>query len=294
MADAQAISAEFPFESKFVDVRGSRMHYIDEGSGEPVLFLHGNPTSSYLWRNIIPHVSPHARCIAPDLIGFGKSDKPDIGYRFFDHVPYVEGFIEELGLKNVTLVLHDWGSGLGFHYAMRHEDNIRGIAFMEALIKPERWADFPPDFRRGFKMFRTPGVGWVMIVAMNAFVKKLLPDAIAGELSEEAKQHYAEPFPTWKSRKPVRVWPNEVPIEGKPADVVAAVSEYSERLTKSELPKLMFTATPGGIIREERAAWAQANMKNLETVDIGPGIHFLQEDNPELIGTELARWYSTI
>ena len=139
------------------------------------------------------------RCIAPDLIGFGKSDKPDIGYRFFDHAHYVEGFIDKLGLENITLVIHDWGSGLGFHYAMRHEDNVRGLAFMEAIIKTERWADFPKDFRRGFKMFRTPGVGWLMIVVMNAFVKQLLPQAVARGLSDEAKQRYAEPFPTWKS-----------------------------------------------------------------------------------------------
>ncbi|MFQ5426248.1 MAG: haloalkane dehalogenase [Gaiellales bacterium] len=294
MANGEAISAEFPFESRFVEVHGSRMHYIDEGSGEPVLFLHGNPTSSYLWRNIVPHLSSEARCIAPDLIGFGKSDKPDIGYRFFDHARYLEGFIEQLGLRNITLVVHDWGSGLGFHYAMRHEDNIRGIAFMEALLKTESWSEFPKDFRRGFRMFRTPGVGWVMIVPLNAFVKQLLPQTVARGLPDEAKRHYAEPFPTWRSRKPIRVWPNEIPIDGKPADVAAAVSAYSERLIASDLPKLMFTATPGGIIREERAAWAQANLKNLETADIGAGIHFLQEDNPELIGKELARWYATI
>ena len=123
----QDISAAFPFDSKYIEVLGSKMHYIDEGEGDPILLLHGNPTSSYLWRNIIPHLTPKARCIAPDLIGMGKSDKPDIGYRFFDHVEYIEGFIEKMGLKNITLVIHDWGSGLGFHYAMRHEGNIKGI-----------------------------------------------------------------------------------------------------------------------------------------------------------------------
>ena len=145
------ISTEFPFRSNFVEVHGSKIHYIDEGKGEPILFLHGNPTSSYLWRNIIPHLTGNARCIAPDLIGMGKSDKPDIEYRFFDHVKYIEGFIDKMKIKDVTLVIHDWGSGLGFHYAMRNEDKIRGIAFMEAILAPtERWDMFQPGFGEDF------------------------------------------------------------------------------------------------------------------------------------------------
>ncbi len=290
MADAQEISAEFPFESHYVDVEGSRMHYVEEGTGDPILFLHGNPTSSYLWRNIIPHLSSQGRCIAPDLVGFGKSDKPDIGYRFFDHVKYVEGFIEQLGLENITLVIHDWGSGLGFHYAMRNEANVNGIAFMEAMLVTSTWEDFPKDFKTGFRMFRTPGVGWAMIVAMNAFLKKLLPQAIARDLTDEELDRYKEPFPTWRSRKPVRQWPREIPIDGKPADVAAAVDSYDSKLQESELPKLLFTADPGGIISAERAEWAKAHYKNLNIVDIGPGIHFLQEDNPHLIGREIAAW----
>ncbi|MEL7232893.1 MAG: alpha/beta fold hydrolase, partial [Chloroflexota bacterium] len=139
---SNAISTDFPFESRFVDVHGSKMHYVDVGEGAPVLFLHGNPTSSYLWRNIIPHMSDHARCIAPDLIGMGKSDKPDIPYRFDDHYRYITGFIEALDLTNITLVIHDWGSALGFHYAMQHEDNVKGVAFMEAIVRPMSWSDF--------------------------------------------------------------------------------------------------------------------------------------------------------
>ncbi len=145
---SEAISAAFPFESKYVDVLGSKLHYIDEGSGDPILFLHGNPTSSYLWRNIIPHVTSKGRCIAPDLIGFGKSDKPDIEYRFFDHVKYIAGFIDALDLQNTTLVIHDWGSALGLHYAVRNESNIKGIAMMEAiLMSVPSWDAFPPDFQ---------------------------------------------------------------------------------------------------------------------------------------------------
>ena len=154
------ISADFPFQSKYVEIAGSNIHYIDEGSGDPILFLHGNPTSCYVWRNIIPYLIPHGRCIAPDLIGMGKSDKPDLAYRFFDHSKYVEGFIEKLGLSHLTLVIQDWGSVLGFHYAMRHESNIKGLAFMEAGLKPLKWEDFARDFKMAFRLFRTHGY-WV-------------------------------------------------------------------------------------------------------------------------------------
>ena len=285
------ISAAFPFESKYVEVHGSKMHYIDEGAGDPILFLHGNPTSSYLWRNIIPYLTPHGRCIAPDLIGMGKSDKPNIPYRFFDHYKYVEGFIEKLGLSNVTLVIHDWGSGLGFHYAMQHESNIKGIAFMEAIVRPSKWSEFPRDFKMGFKLFRTPGVGWFMISVMNMFVKQILPQAIVRDLSDEEKAYYGSPYPTIASRKPVRQWPCEIPIDGTPADVHQAVEEYNRKLQESDLPKILFHATPGGIIGAETVQWCKDNLKNLRCVDIGKGIHFVQEDNPSLIGEELAKWY---
>ncbi|MBW7883608.1 MAG: haloalkane dehalogenase [Caldilineaceae bacterium] len=288
------ISAEFPFASKYIEVFGARMHYIDEGEGDPVLFLHGNPTSSYLWRNIIPYMTPLARCVAPDLMGMGKSDKPAIGYRFHDHARYVDGFIEQLGLTNITLVLHDWGSGLGFHYAARHADNIKAIAFMEALVKPVRWDDFPPDFKMGFRLMRTPWIGWFMISVANIFVTQILPQAIVRQLSEEEMAHYREPFQTIASRKPVRQWPCEIPIDGTPHDVQAAVSEYSRWLQETKVSKLLFYGTPGALIDARGLAWCQEHLANLETVDIGRGLHFLQEDNPHLIGAELARWYQTL
>jgi len=285
------ISSAFPFESKFIDVHGSKMHYIEEGEGDPILFLHGNPTSSYLWRNIIPHMIPHGRCIAPDLIGMGKSDKPDLDYRFVDHSKYVNGFIEAMGLKNVTLVIHDWGSALGFHYAMEHEANVKGIAFMEAIFKPQHWSEFPKDFKMGFKLMRTPGIGWFMINVMNAFVKQILPQAIARDLAPEAQSYYEQPFQTIASRKPLRVWPCEIPIDGTPSDVHEIVSSFSEKLQKSQMPKLLFYAQPGGIIDAKGLAWCKEKLPNLKTVDIGKGIHFIQEDNPHKIGEELAAWY---
>jgi haloalkane dehalogenase len=289
--ETKAISAKFPFESKYVEIHGSKIHYIDEGSGDPILFLHGNPTSSYLWRNIIPYMVPHGRCIAMDLIGMGKSDKPNLDYRFFAHSEYVEGFIDKMDLSNLTLVIHDWGSALGFHYAMRHENNIKGIAFMEALLKPMTWGDFPGGFKMGFKLMRTSGIGWLMISVLNMFVTRILPQAIVRELSEEEKDYYAAPYKTVQSRKPVRQWPCEIPIGGKPADVYEVISSFNQRLQASELPKILFSATPGGIINDKTVEWCRQNLKNLKVVDIGEGIHFLQEDNPHLIGEELAKWF---
>ncbi len=294
IAEREEISAEFPFESHFVEVEGSRMHYVESGAGDPILFLHGNPTSSYLWRNVIPHLSAQGRCIAPDLIGFGRSDKPDIGYRFFDHVRYVDGFIAALGLSNITFVIHDWGSAIGFDYAMRNEDNVKGLAFMEAILAAASWDQFPKDFKLGFRLFRTPGIGWAMIVPMNAFLKKVLPEAIVRDLSDAELERYLEPFPTWRSRRPIRRMPCDIPIDGKPADVTAAVETYSGKLQRSQLPKLLLTAEPGGLISPARAAWAQSHLPNLEIVGIGPGIHYLQEDNPHLIGREIAAWHAGI
>lgn len=290
MSKNQAISPEFPFDSKYVEVNGQRIHYVDEGKGAPVLFLHGNPTSSYLWRNIIPYAAKNHRAIAMDLIGMGMSDKPDIPYRFADHVPYVDGFIEALGLRNVTLVIHDWGSALGFHYARRNPENVRGIAFMEAVIRPMTWAGFPPDFRAGFRMMRTPGLGWVMIAGLNMFVEKILPSAIVRDLTPQEMELYRAPFPTARSRKPVRVWPCEIPIDGSPSDVHEIVSTYARWLGETQTPMLMFHASPGGTIGADEVAWCRQTIRNLEVVDIGAGIHFLQEDNPHMIGAKLEDW----
>ena len=280
-----------PYESKSVDVLGSQMHYVEGGQGDPVLFLHGNPTSSYLWRNVMPHLDPAAWVIAPDLIGMGQSDKPDLEYRLVDHVRYVEGFIEALGLRRLTLVIHDWGSALGFHYACRHEANVKGVAFMEAIVRSMTWDEWPHTVRPLFESFRTPEVGWDLVVNKNVFVEQVLPGAIQRKLTDEEMNHYRQPFIDPPSRKPVWRWPNEIPIDGQPEDVVQLVDAYSDWLGRSDLPKLLLHATPGALLRKDQVQWCEQHMKNLRSVDIGPGLHFVQEDRPDEIGTAIREWY---
>jgi haloalkane dehalogenase len=291
MVANKSISTDFPFESKYIEVEGSQIHYIEEGAGDPVLFLHGNPTSSYLWRNIIPHVSPAARCIAMDLIGMGKSDKPDIEYRFEDHARYVDGFISAMGLEGITLVIHDWGSALGIYYARRNEGNVKGIAFMEAILMPFPPLDPSTDMGKTFIAFRTPEVGWDMIVNQNFFVEQILPGMVMRGLTDEEMEAYRAPFTAPESRKPVWRWPNEIPIEGEPANVNEIIQSSNKWLIGTDLPKLLFYGTPGAILNENMVKWCVGNLKNLTTVDIGPGLHYIQEDNPHLIGEELAKWH---
>ncbi len=293
MTQQQEISAAFPYESRYVTILGSKMHYVEEGSGDPVLFLHGNPTSSYLWRNVIPHVSPVGRCIALDLIGMGKSDKPPLEYRFVDHAKYVDGFIEALGLRNITLVIHDWGSALGFHYARRHEENVKGIAFMEAIVRPLTWDEWPEQARAPFQGFRTAGVGEQMIMDNNMFVEVVLPGAILRKLSDEEMNRYREPYPDRESRRPLWRWPNEIPIDGEPADVHEIVKAYSEWLGKSPLPKLLLWAQPGAILRN-LVGWCEETVANLKSLQVGAGVHFLQEDDPHGIGEAIAQWMEEV
>jgi haloalkane dehalogenase len=291
MADDKEISAAFPFESKFIEVEGSKIHYVEEGTGDPILFLHGNPTSSYLWRNIIPYAAEVGRAIAPDLIGMGKSDKPDIEYRFFDHVRYIEAFIERLGLQSITFVIHDWGMGLGCHYARRHEGNTKGVAFMEGVMPMQSWDEFPEAARGLFQSFRTKDVGEDLLINRNVFVENVLPGSMVRTLTDEEMDRYREPYKEEAARKPVWRWPNELPIEGEPADVWEAAVAYHEWLQRTEVPKILFHATPGAIMSAAVVESLETTLKNLRTVDIGPGVHFVQEDNPHKIGGELAKWY---
>jgi haloalkane dehalogenase len=293
MTETEQISADFPFESKFIDVHGSEMHYIDVGEGDPILFLHGNPTSSYIWRNIIPHVSGQARCIAVDLIGMGKSDRPDIPYRYDDQYRYLAGFIEALDIgSNLTLVIHDWGSGLGFRWAHEHQQDVRAIAFMEAMLRGLSLEDMPGSLRMAMRMMRAPGTGWLMISVANIFLRKMLPDLTYADISPEALAYYRSAFPTIASRKAVRQWPIELPLDGSPADNTAIVEAYRQWLTQTEIPKLLFYGNAGVAVKEAEVAWCQENLSNLDTVDLGDAIHFVQETHPETIGSELSRWYA--
>ena len=224
----------------------------------------------------------------------GKSDKPALAYRFEDHARYLDGFIEKLELRNITFVLHDWGSGLGFHYLARHEDNVKALAFMEAILRPMSWDEFPIGPRIGFKLFRAPGIGWLMLSVFNMFVKQILPQMTVRKLSEQEMRRYLEPYPSISSRKPLRQWPREIPMNGEPADTVALVSAYSQKLQRSELPKLLFHGNPGAIVNANAVEWCRRNIKNLHVVDVGDGLHYLQEDNPQLIGEELAKWHASL
>lgn len=289
------ISPDYPFASKYASVLGSKIHYIDAGQGDPILFLHGNPTWSYLWRNIIPHLSSAGRCIAPDLIGMGRSDKPDLEYRFFDHVRYMEEFIETLGLKHMTLVLHGWGSVIGFHYARRHEVNVRGLAFMEALLFPfPSWEAFPEESRQAFQKIRSADVGWDMIVNQNLFIEQFLPGGVMRPLSDEEMNYYREPFVEPASRKLIWRFPNESPIGGQPADVAETVVAYNKWLQQSQLPKLLLYTTPGDLTPASQVEWCIQHLAHLKPVALGKGYHYMQEDHPHRIGVELANWYRSL
>ena len=284
---SQSISVNDPYERKQVSVLDSEMAYVDTGSGDPVVFLHGNPTSSYLWRNIIAEVEGGARCLAPDLIGMGDSGKNPAGsYRFVDHARYMDAWFDALGLdqrsKNVTLVIHDWGSALGFHWAHRHQDSIKALVYMEAIVCPLTWETFPEAARKVFQGFRSPA-GEELVLQNNVFVERVLPGSVLRGLTEEEMAVYRKPFTEpGESRRPTLTWPRQIPIEGEPADVVEIVEQYGQWLSGSELPKLFVNADPGAILagpqREYCRAWP--NQKEITV----KGSHFIQEDAPQEIG----------
>ena len=288
------ISAEFPFESKYVEVKGSKIHYIDEGKGDPILFLHGNPTSSYLWRNIIPYMTSTGRCIALDHIGMGKSDKPDIKYGFTSTSNYLEGFIDKLGLQNITLVIHDWGSIMGFHYANTHRDRIKAIAFMEALIHEPRLETMPMSVKIGMTLMRSKLFGPLMVKRFNIFITKMLPDLINRKLTKEEMDYYASPYTTYDSREPLLAWPLDVPFKGQPEESAFKVENYSKWLKENDLPKLCLYVTPGVGFQAPEFDIVKNEFKNTKTIYLGEGLHFIQEDYPHEIGAAISEWYNGI
>src|SRR2546427_6729954 len=273
-----------------VAILDSTIHYREAGSGEPIVLLHGNPTSSYLWRNVIPRLEAEGRCLAPDLIGMGQSGKPAIDYRFVDHARYLDAWFDALALANVTLVVHDWGSALGFHWAARHPDRVAAIAFMEGIVKPLTWAEWPEKARDVFRGFRTPKVGEKMILEKNVFIENVLPGSIVRRLSAEEMEAYRAPFRDPASRRPVWRWPNEIPIEGEPKDVVAIVESYGRWLATSEVPKLLLAFEPGAILGPELVEYCRRSFRNIEVRELGSDSHFVQEDQPEAIGDAVREW----
>ena len=273
-----------------IQVLDSTMHYKESGFGDPIVFLHGNPTSSYLWRNVMPRLESEGHCLAPDLIGMGQSGKPAIDYSFADHARYLDNWFDQLELDAVTLVIHDWGSALGFDWAYRHPERVVGIAFMEAIVRPLSWDEWPEASRELFRGFRTPGVGEKLILEKNVFVERVLPGSILRKLAPEEMDAYRAPFPDPESRRPVWRWPNQIPLDGEPKEVVEVVENYSRWLGESDVPKLLLTFDPGILIQGAILDWCKHHIRALEVQHIGPGSHFVQEDHPEAIGDAIQAW----
>ena len=278
---------------KTIDVLGKRMAYVEMGDGRPIVFQHGNPTSSYLWRNVMPHVAGLGRCIALDLIGMGASEKlEDSGpdrYRFVEHRAYFDAALDALGItRDVTLVVHDWGSALGFDWANRHRDRVRAIAYMEGIVMPVAWDDWPEAIRPVFQAFRSPA-GEEMVLDKNIFVENVLPAGVLRGLTEEEMAVYRRPFLTaGEDRRPTLTWPRQIPLDGEPADVVGIVRSYADWLAKSDIPKLFINADPGVILTGRQRDFCRG-WPNQTEVTV-PGSHFIQEDSPDAIGRAIAQW----
>ncbi|MBA4210569.1 MAG: haloalkane dehalogenase [Parvibaculum sp.] len=291
MADRTISAAELP--KKRVTISGRHMAYAEMGEGDPIVFLHGNPTSSYLWRNVMPHLADQGRCIAPDLIGMGDSEKLEPSgperYTFREHRRFLDAFLETLGIeRNVTLVIHDWGSALGFDWANRHRSAVEGIAYMEGIVRPLTWDEWNKDARRIFEGFRSDA-GEEMILKKNLFIEAVLPGSILRKLTDEEMAAYRRPFAEeGEARRPTLSWPRQIPLDGEPADMVEIADDYANWMSQNELPKLFVNAEPGAILigaqREFCRSW-----KNQTEVTV-KGNHFLQEDSPHEIGEAIANW----
>jgi len=295
MADMPISAAEHPKQK--IRVLGQTMAYVEIGEGAPIVFQHGNPTSSYLWRNVMPRVAPLGRCIALDLIGMGDSDKlapsgPD-RYTFVEHRRFFDAALDALGVRDdVTLVLHDWGSALGFDWANRHRDRVRGIAYMEAIVRPLAWSEWPAAARRVFEGFRSPA-GDEMILEKNTFVERVLPGSVLRKLTDAEMAVYRRPFlEPGESRRPTLTWPRQIPLDGAPADVVRIAQDYADWLAVSAVPKLFVDADPGAILIGAQREFCR-RFPNQTEVTVR-GNHFLQEDSPDEIGRAIAQWLRSL
>jgi haloalkane dehalogenase len=274
-----------------IDLLDSYINYADIGAGAvPVVFLHGNPTSSYLWRNVIPHVSGETRALAPDLIGMGNSGKPDIAYRFADHARYLDAWFDALGLDEVVIVGHDWGGALGMDWAARHPGRVRGIAVIETFLRPLRWSDLPPQGAALFRSYKTPE-GERKVLQENSFIEFNLPFGAKG-LTPADLDVYRAPYPTPETRRPLLAWPREFPIHGEMPDVVAIVENYGSVMAATpEIPKLVMGVENGvGLGAPEAIAWAVATFAAAESVSVGAAGHHAPEDQPDAIGAAVADW----
>lgn len=290
------LESEKNYPKKSIRVSGYNMAYVEQGEGDPIVLLHGNPTSSYLWRNVIPHLKPLGRCIAPDLIGMGDSDKLESSgpesYRFVEHRQFLDEFLKLMDInENAVFVIHDWGSALGFDWARRNPEKVRAIAYMEAIVQPLNWEDWPEKARDIFKTLRSPD-GEELILKKNAFVEKILPASILRNLSEAEMAEYRRPFfNPGEDRRPTLTWPREIPIYGEPKDVAEIVNAYAKWLESSPVPKLFINADPGSILtgaqREYCRSWA-----NQQEITV-KGLHFIQEDSPDAIGEAIASFIQT-
>ena len=286
-----------PATQQFATINGKRIAYLEAGSGEPIVLLHGNPTSSYLWRNVIPHLEGLGRVIAPDLIGQGDSEKlPEIEgperYSFQVAFDYLDGLLKHIAAdQNVTLVLHDWGSGLGFHWASQNPQAVKGVAYMEAIVAPLSWEDWPESARGIVQGFRSDK-GEDLVLTRNLFVEGVLPSSVLRDLSEEEMAHYRAPFDTPANRQPTLNWPRQIPIDGEPPHMVSLVEAYGAFMAESPIPKLFINAEPGSILvgaqRDFCRRWPNQTEVTVE------GLHFIQEDSPEAIGRAIADWYPTL
>ncbi len=282
---------------KTITVKGKTMAYVEMGEGDPIIFQHGNPTSSYLWRNVMPHLQDQGRCIAIDLIGMGDSDKLENSaadsYSFVEHREYLDAALEALGVTdNVTWVIHDWGSALGFDWANRHRDAVKGIAYMEGIVRPVSWDDWPESARGVFQGFRS-SAGEEMVLEKNTFVERVLPGSILRDLSEEEMDVYRRPFKNaGEDRRPTLSWPRQIPIEGEPQEVVDIVQSYADWLSQSEMPKLFINAEPGAILIGPQREFCRSWPNQVEITVAGN--HFLQEDSPDEIGEAVSNWLREI